>query len=180
MAVVQFPAIVVADHVVRNPAHAIVQYLDQHGGTVTHYDFRAATFDQINLDLIRATRSPWMGSRISAKEAAWITDRGTRPGGRHRRGSEAGIPEPVRCTCQVFTVKPECGLRLAQRLERRPDLGREQLGLFPGGEVAAPVDLVEVGDVGVGLLDPAARSLPDLAGERGEADRELDLRTRVS
>jgi hypothetical protein len=77
MAAVHSPAIVVAGHVVRNPAHAIVRYLDQHGGTVTHYDFRAATFDQINPDLIRATRSPWMGSRISAKEAAWIIDRGT-------------------------------------------------------------------------------------------------------
>ena len=70
-------AIAVAGHVVRDPAHAIVQYLEQHGGTVTHYDFRAATFSGINLDLIRATRSPWMGSRISAKDAAWLIDRGT-------------------------------------------------------------------------------------------------------
>jgi hypothetical protein len=77
MVAVQSPAIAVAGHIVRNPAHAIAQYLDQHGGTVTHYDFRAATFSQINLDLIRATRSPWMGSRISAKEAAWLIDRGT-------------------------------------------------------------------------------------------------------
>src|SRR5580658_2807521 len=77
MGAVHSPAIVVAGHVVGNPAHAIVQYLDRHGGTVTHYDLRAATFGQINPDLIRATRSPWMGSRISAKEAAWIIDRGT-------------------------------------------------------------------------------------------------------
>ncbi len=39
-------------------------------------------------------------------------------------------------------------LALAQRRERGPDLGREQLGLFPGGEVAAPVGLVEVGGPG--------------------------------
>ena len=77
MAAAQSPAIAVAGHVVRDPAHAIVQYLEQHGGTVTHYDFRAATFSRINLDLIRATRSPWMGSRISAKDAAWLIDRGT-------------------------------------------------------------------------------------------------------
>ena len=32
---------------------------------------------------------------------------------------------------------------------------REQLGLFPGREVAALVDLVEVSEVGVCLLDPA-------------------------
>ena len=77
MTAVLSPAIAVAGHVVRNPAHAIVEYLEQHGGTVTHYDFQAATFSQINLDLVRATRSPWMGSRISAQQAAWIIDRGT-------------------------------------------------------------------------------------------------------
>jgi hypothetical protein len=77
MAALQSPAITVAGRVVSNPAHAIVRYLEQHGGTVTHYDFRAATFSQINADLVRATRSPWMGSRISAREAAWMIDRGT-------------------------------------------------------------------------------------------------------
>ena len=77
MFAVQSPAIAVAGRVVRNPVQAIVQYLGHHGGTVTHYDFRAATFNQINPDLIRATRSPWMGSRISAKDAAWLIDRGT-------------------------------------------------------------------------------------------------------
>ena len=45
------------------------------------------------------------------------------------------------------------GLSLAQWPERCPDLGREQFGLFPRGEVAAPVDLVKVGEAGVGLLD---------------------------
>jgi Family of unknown function (DUF6308) len=75
MAAAQSTAIAVAGHVVRDPAHAIVAYLQQHGGTVTHYDFRAATFAQVNLDLIRATRSPWMGSRISANQAAWIIGR---------------------------------------------------------------------------------------------------------
>jgi hypothetical protein len=77
MAAVQSPAIAIAGHLVRNPADAIVEYLERHGGTVTHYDFQAAAFPQINLDLVRATRSPWMGSRISAKEAGWVIDRGT-------------------------------------------------------------------------------------------------------
>jgi hypothetical protein len=62
--------------------------------------------------------------------------------------------------------------RSTQRAERRPELGREQLRLLPGREVAASVNLVEVCDVGVGFLDPAARSPEDLAGERGVADRE--------
>ena len=39
--------------------------------------YRAATFDEVNLAHVRATRSPWMGSRISAAQAAWIIDRGT-------------------------------------------------------------------------------------------------------
>src|SRR5688500_18106768 len=39
--------------------------------------------------------------------------------------------------------------RLAQRPERGLQFGREQLGFFPGGEVAAPAGLVEVGEVGV-------------------------------
>ena len=42
--------------------------------------------------------------------------------------------------------------------------------------MAAPVDLVEVDEVGVDLFDPAARGPPDLAGEGGEADRNRDLR----
>src|SRR6266566_9990564 len=67
-------------------------------------------------------------------------------------------------------------LSLAQRLERSPDLGREHIGLFAGGEVAAPGGLVEIGEGGVGRLDPATRGPEDLARERGEADRELDLR----
>ena len=82
---VQSPPVAVAGRVVRNPAGAIVRYLDQFGGTITHYDFRAATFGQVNGDLIRATRSPWMGSRISAKEAAWLT-------GRSATGPWAAIP----------------------------------------------------------------------------------------
>ena len=77
MAADQSPAIAVAGHVVPNPAHAVVQYLQQHGGTVTNYDFKAATSPQINAELVRATRSPWMGSRISAKQAAWFIDRET-------------------------------------------------------------------------------------------------------
>jgi Family of unknown function (DUF6308) len=77
MAAVPSPAIAVAGHVVRDPARAIVSYLERHSGTVTHYDFQAATSDRITADLVRVTRSPWMGSRISAKEGAWFIDRGT-------------------------------------------------------------------------------------------------------
>ena len=46
--------------------------------------------------------------------------------------------------------------------------------------MAAPVDLVEVGEVGVDRLDPAARGSPDLAGERREADRNRDRRRSLA
>src|ERR1700758_4851935 len=51
----------------------------------------------------------------------------------------------------------------ARRLERGPQLGREQFRLFPGGEMAAPLRLVEVVERGVGAFGPAARGLPDLS-----------------
>src|SRR4030095_16195520 len=73
-------------------------------------------------------------------------------------------------------LRPLLLILSAKRLERGSHLLREELGLFPGGEVAALADLVEVGDVGVGVLDPAARGPPDLAGECGEADAERDFR----
>ena len=46
--------------------------------------------------------------------------------------------------------------------------------------MAAPVDLVEVGEAGVDRLDPAARGSPDLAGERREADRNRDRRRSLA
>src|SRR5690348_4218024 len=64
----------------------------------------------------------------------------------------------------------------AERAEGGAELGREQLGLFPGGEVTAPLGLVEVGESGVGLLDPTAGCAENLAGERAEADRDLHVR----
>src|SRR5215211_5580988 len=69
---------------------------------------------------------------------------------------------------------------LPKRPEGRPDFLGEQLGLLPGGEVAAPVDLVEVGDSGENHLDPAARGSPELAGKRREADRNRDRRRSLA
>src|SRR5512134_1761343 len=63
-----------------------------------------------------------------------------------------------------------------QGLERCAQLRREERRFFPGGEVAALVDLVEVGEAGVDRLNPAARGSPDLAGERREADGNRDRR----
>src|SRR4051812_35376958 len=63
--------------------------------------------------------------------------------------------------------------RLSQRPEGRPHLLGEDLGLLPGGEVAAPRDPVVVDQVGIGLLRPALRRRIELVGEDGHADREL-------
>jgi hypothetical protein len=38
MGAIHSPAIIVGGRVVGNPADAILQYLEQHGGTVTHFD----------------------------------------------------------------------------------------------------------------------------------------------
>jgi hypothetical protein len=46
--------------------------------------------------------------------------------------------------------------------------------------VPASVDLVEVHEVGVDRLDPAARGGPELAGERREADRNRDRRRSLA
>src|SRR5829696_7261762 len=70
-------------------------------------------------------------------------------------------------TVSLGTSVNKTSLLLAQWSERLSDLRRKQFGLLPRGEVAALVDLVEVGEVGVGVLDPAARGPPDLARERG-------------
>ena len=46
--------------------------------------------------------------------------------------------------------------------------------------MSAAVDLVEVGEAGVDRLNPAARGSPDLAGERREADGNLDRRRSLA
>ena len=60
-------------------------------------------------------------------------------------------------------------LVLSQAGEGRAHLGREQLGLLPRREVAAPVDLVEVDEAGVDPSGPAARRLEDLVGNTVKA-----------
>ena len=79
----------------------------------------------------------------------------------------------------IHVVRPSPA-SLPQRAEGRPHLGGEDLRLLPGGEVAASIGLVEVGEAGVDRLDPAARRRPDLAGERREADRDGDRRRSLA
>src|SRR5215831_13221209 len=55
-------------------------------------------------------------------------------------------------------------------------LAREQLRLLPGREVAAFVDFVEIGQVGISTMSPRIRRTVDVFGEHGDRDRKLDLR----
>src|SRR3954447_26642633 len=80
-----------------------------------------------------------------------------------------GVVRNAACSRGTSASPTRRDLGLSQRVERAPELGREKLGLLPGGEVIALVGLGEVGEGGVGLLGPAVRCPADLAGEGGEA-----------
>src|ERR687894_1929987 len=63
---------------------------------------------------------------------------------------------------------------LPKRPERRAKLLCKELRLLPSGEVAASINFVEVNEVGVGLLRPAARRLILLAGKDGRGNGDVD------
>ena len=73
----QTAPITVAGRTTGNPLAAVTGYLKKHPGTVTHYDFIAGTSDEVTADLIKATRMPWMASRISTRQEAWFIERGS-------------------------------------------------------------------------------------------------------
>src|SRR5262245_29891563 len=62
-----------------------------------------------------------------------------------------------------------------QRPERRAELLREELRLFPGREVAALVDLVEVDQVLVGAPGPGLRGSIDVLRKYRDGHRERAL-----
>ena len=66
-------------------------------------------------------------------------------------------------------------LQLAQGSEARADFFAEELRLLPGREVAAPVGLVEVDQVVVGLLRPATRRLVNLTWKDRYGSRDGDV-----
>lgn len=68
------PDITVAGVTVTNPIAGVLAYLADHGGTVANYDLLAGSTTNVTEDVIRATRRPWMNSRISAAEGAWFIE----------------------------------------------------------------------------------------------------------
>lgn len=65
----------VAGQAISNPLAAVIAYLTEHPGTIRHYDFIADASDEVTAELIKATRMPWMASRITAVEEAWFIER---------------------------------------------------------------------------------------------------------
>src|SRR5439155_12280259 len=63
----------------------------------------------------------------------------------------------------------------SQGAKRSAQFLGEELGLLPGGEVVALVDLVEVDEVGVGLLGPATGRLIELVREHADSGWDLDV-----
>ena len=70
-----------------------------------------------------------------------------------------------------------CGrsMTLAKRPECRANLFCKELRLLPGREVAALAGLVEVDEVVIRALGPAARGLIDLAGKDAHGSRDGDV-----
>src|SRR5262249_14523074 len=67
------------------------------------------------------------------------------------------------------------GWYLAQRLECRTELGREQLRLLPGCEVAALGDPVVINELRIRSLSPAPRRLIQFVRKRGNCSWDLDV-----
>ena len=59
--------------------------------------------------------------------------------------------------------------------QARPNLSRKQLRLFPGGEVPAFGEGVEVNEIVVGALGPTPRSLVDLFRKDANGGRNRDV-----
>ena len=71
----QTAPITVAGLTIGNPLAAVIAYLKEHPGTVRHYYLIAGTSSNVTARLIKATRMPWMASRITAREEAWFIHR---------------------------------------------------------------------------------------------------------
>lgn len=63
-----------AGETIGNPFAAVVRYLVEHQGTVTNYDLIPGESDEVTSQMIRATRRPWMNSRISSDEEGWFIE----------------------------------------------------------------------------------------------------------
>src|SRR5262245_40369701 len=81
---------------------------------------------------------------------------------------------------RAVALSAACGGRfgrslVAQRSERGPELGREELRLLPRCEVPALVDLVEVDQVAIGPPGPGLRGSIDVLRKYRDGHRQRDF-----
>src|SRR5215218_6077439 len=145
-----------------------------YGGDRKRLDRRGVLVERLDLYL-----KAWVGRSEHAIAAALVALDPVLP-------ASGGHPEPMDQDDGVWSTRirgvvlggHEDLLSQRGQLAKRPECGsdffREQLRLLPRGEVAALVDLVEVDQVGVGLLCPAARGLILLAGKDAHGYRNGD------
>src|SRR6202041_1575102 len=79
-------------------------------------------------------------------------------------GRDRSVRRPAAWACQPSTYEAE----------ERPELVHEEVRLLEGGEVAAPLQLVPVTQVGEALLGPAPGEPDDLLGKDGAPGRDRD------
>src|SRR4051794_24324830 len=83
-----------------------------------------------------------------------------------RRRTEIDVALTRGCCAQPA---PKSSERSAEWPKRSPELGGEELRLFPGREVSAPVGLVEIDQVAIGAPGPRLGGSVDLV--RKDRDR---------
>src|SRR5262245_23036191 len=88
-------------------------------------------------------------------------------------GCSTGTPR--RPETPVMRCEKLLAAALPKRSERGSELGAKQLRLFPGREVAAFVDLVEVGQVAIGAPRPGLRGPVDLLRKHADGDRQRNV-----
>src|SRR4051812_2051159 len=119
---------------------------------------RAATFDAVIVTFLRFSNPP----KLPSPETAWPRSSAG------PSGSELSHPQPRRARARAYVRYGH----LAKRPEPVAQLGGVQLRLLPGSEVPAPLDLVEMDEVGIRLLRPAPRHLEELVGEDAHGHRD--------
>lgn len=88
--------LVIAGQTVSDGVGVVTDYVRCHGGTIGHYDYFDREPNALTPGLVKATRSPWMGSRISRVQERWFVGRAkSAPWDRVPEGSELVDADPV-------------------------------------------------------------------------------------
>src|SRR5215471_3414644 len=121
---------------------------------------------------IVASGTPCESSETVSRSGHWVASMRRRKSSRASSGTATlkGRISVAVPTVLVMTAP----VRVSQRPEPGPDLGREDVRLLPGGEVVAAVELVEVDEVRISPLRPCPGRLVDLVREDADGGRDGD------